>query len=149
MLFSAITALLISVLPKHENPFLFSIGLFSSYFILTVFGIVGLIFSVRPLVLNNDLSRRHLYRLLDDEIEYKFIAYAEEGLKKMSDDKPVPDFFNELQKFIKQNYANAHNVTKTTESVNPKMKKKDLMELIQSSNKLKVVERIKVKDLKR
>jgi hypothetical protein len=88
-------------------------------------------------------------KLLDDEIEYKFIAYAEEGLKKMSDDKPVPDFFNELQKFIKQNYANAHNVTKTTESVNPKMKKKDLMELIQSSNKLKVVERIKVKDLKR
>lgn len=34
MLFSAITALIISVLPKHENPFLFTVGLFSSYFIL-------------------------------------------------------------------------------------------------------------------
>jgi uncharacterized membrane protein len=104
MLFSAITALIISVLPKHESPFLFSIGLFSSYFILTgyralnfkmdevnllldkiiswsmmltgvimigynpifnhkinivltVFGIVGLIFSVRDLVLYKDLKR--------------------------------------------------------------------------------------------
>ena len=104
MFFSAITALLISVLPKHESPFLFSIGLFSSYFILTgyralnfkmnnvnllldkfiswsmiltgvimigynpifnkkvnivltVFGIVGLIISIRDLVLYNDLKR--------------------------------------------------------------------------------------------
>lgn len=35
MLLSAFTALIISVLPGHENPFLFSIGVFSSYFILT------------------------------------------------------------------------------------------------------------------
>lgn len=35
MLLSAFTALIISVLPRHENPFLFSIGVFSSYFILT------------------------------------------------------------------------------------------------------------------
>jgi uncharacterized membrane protein len=35
MLFSALTALIISVLPKHESPFLFSIGIFSSYFVLT------------------------------------------------------------------------------------------------------------------
>lgn len=35
MLFSSITALLISVLPKHESPYLFAIGIFSSYFILT------------------------------------------------------------------------------------------------------------------
>ena len=34
MLTSAFTALIISVLPMHENPFLFSIGIFSSYFIL-------------------------------------------------------------------------------------------------------------------
>lgn len=34
MLASAVTALIVSVLPGHENPFLFSIGLFSSYFIL-------------------------------------------------------------------------------------------------------------------
>jgi uncharacterized membrane protein len=35
MLFSAISALIIAVLPKHESPFLFTIGLFSSYFIIT------------------------------------------------------------------------------------------------------------------
>jgi len=35
MLFSAISALVIAVLPKHENAFLFTIGLFSSYFIIT------------------------------------------------------------------------------------------------------------------
>ena len=35
MLFSALSALVIAVLPKHESPFLFTIGLFSSYFIIT------------------------------------------------------------------------------------------------------------------
>lgn len=35
MLLSAVTALIISILPNHENPFLFAIGIFSSYFILT------------------------------------------------------------------------------------------------------------------
>jgi len=35
MLLSAFTALIISALPNHESPFLFSIGLFSSYFILS------------------------------------------------------------------------------------------------------------------
>ncbi|WP_298520977.1 DUF2306 domain-containing protein [uncultured Kordia sp.] len=35
MLFSALLALVIAVLPKHENAFLFTIGLFSSYFIIT------------------------------------------------------------------------------------------------------------------
>jgi uncharacterized membrane protein len=110
MLFSAVTALIIAILPKHESPFLFSIGLFSSYFILTgyralkyksenlkltidkliswsmiftgiimilynpivndkiniiltVFGLVGLIFSVRDLVLykdNNNLKKSWL-----------------------------------------------------------------------------------------
>jgi uncharacterized membrane protein len=35
MLSSALTALIISILPRHENPFLFSIGIFSSYFIIT------------------------------------------------------------------------------------------------------------------
>lgn len=35
MLFSAISALVIASLPGHLNPFLFSIGLFSSYFILS------------------------------------------------------------------------------------------------------------------
>ncbi len=35
MLFSAISALLIAFLPGHESPFLFAIGLFSSYFLLS------------------------------------------------------------------------------------------------------------------
>lgn len=35
MLLSAIAALLIAVLPYHENSFLFSIGLFSSYFLIS------------------------------------------------------------------------------------------------------------------
>ena len=104
MLISAIAAFIISVLPKHENPFLFSIGLFSSYFlisglrslqykqrefelkidkiiaylialtgfsmilypivlfsqlniILTVFGIVGIVFGFRDLKLFRDKER--------------------------------------------------------------------------------------------
>ena len=104
MLFSALTALIISFLPKHESPFLFSIGIFSSYFILTgkralnfktyngsliidkfisfvmiltglimilynpifnnkmniiltVFGLVGLIFSIRDLFLYRDINK--------------------------------------------------------------------------------------------
>lgn len=35
MLFSALTALIIASLPQHESPFLFSIGIFSCYFIVT------------------------------------------------------------------------------------------------------------------
>lgn len=35
MLLSALTALIIASLPKHESPFLFIIGFFSSYFIIT------------------------------------------------------------------------------------------------------------------
>lgn len=35
MLSSALAALVISVLPNHENAFLFSIGIFSSYFLLS------------------------------------------------------------------------------------------------------------------
>ena len=35
MLLSASTALIIASLPKHESPFLFAIGIFSSYFIIT------------------------------------------------------------------------------------------------------------------
>lgn len=104
MLFSALSAMVISTLPKHTSPFLFSIGIFSSYFIitgyralqfrkevgnlkndkiissimiitgilmilynpiinkrinivLTVFGLIGLIFSVRDLALFQNKSR--------------------------------------------------------------------------------------------
>lgn len=104
MLFSAISAFIISVLPNHESPFLFSIGLFSIYFlisglrslkfkqkefqlktekiiaylinltgivmilypvllfsklniILTVFGVVGIVFGLRDLKLFKDIKR--------------------------------------------------------------------------------------------
>ena len=104
MLFSAISAFIISVLPNHESPFLFSIGLFSTYFlisglrslkfkqkefqlktekiiaylitltgivmilypvllfsklniILTVFGVVGIVFGLRDLKLFKDIKR--------------------------------------------------------------------------------------------
>lgn len=35
MLLSGITAMIVAVLPKHESPFLFAIGIFSLYFVLT------------------------------------------------------------------------------------------------------------------
>lgn len=35
MLISAITALVVAVLPNHESPFLFAVGVFSLYFIVT------------------------------------------------------------------------------------------------------------------
>ena len=35
MLVSSITAMVVSLLPKHESPFLFAVGIFSLYFILT------------------------------------------------------------------------------------------------------------------
>lgn len=104
MLSAALIALIISVLPKHESSFLFSIGIFSSYFILTgyralrfknknlnlktdkiiswtmiitatlmlfyepllhqkinivqtTFGIIGLCFSIRDLVLYKDINK--------------------------------------------------------------------------------------------
>ncbi len=37
MLITAGLALIVSVMPKHENPFLFVIGIFSSYFVLSGF----------------------------------------------------------------------------------------------------------------
>lgn len=35
MMLSGILAMVVSILPKHENPFLFAIGIFSLYFVLT------------------------------------------------------------------------------------------------------------------
>jgi hypothetical protein len=46
MLISAIMALIISTLPNHKSPFLFSIAIFSSYFILT--GYRALKFKTNP-----------------------------------------------------------------------------------------------------
>jgi uncharacterized membrane protein len=35
MIFSGMIALIVAVLPNHENPFLFAVGIFSLYFVLT------------------------------------------------------------------------------------------------------------------
>ena len=58
MLVSALTSLVVAVLPNHENPFLFSIGLFSTYFLVS---------GIRALNL-----RKSNPRLLNDKI----IAFA-------------------------------------------------------------------------
>lgn len=55
MIVSAITALVVAVLPKHENPFLFSIGLFSIYFLLSGF---------RSLKYKRDLSGLKLDKII-------------------------------------------------------------------------------------
>lgn len=52
MLISALISLLIAVLPNHENPFLFSIGVFSSYFLLS--GYRSLQFKRKNIHLNID-----------------------------------------------------------------------------------------------
>lgn len=52
MLMSAITAMVIALLPHHESPFLFSVGIFSLYFILT--GKRALTFKKANLNLNVD-----------------------------------------------------------------------------------------------
>ena len=41
MLFSIAISLIIAILPKHENPFLFAIGIFSGYFALTGYRAIG------------------------------------------------------------------------------------------------------------
>lgn len=52
MLFSAISAFIISVLPNHESPFLFSIGLFSTYFLIS--GLRSLRFKHKEFQLKTD-----------------------------------------------------------------------------------------------
>lgn len=52
MLLSAISAFIISVLPNHESPFLFSIGLFSTYFLIS--GLRSLKFKQKELQLKTD-----------------------------------------------------------------------------------------------
>lgn len=52
MLISALISLMIAVLPNHENPFLFSIGVFSSYFLLS--GYRSLQFKRKNIHLNID-----------------------------------------------------------------------------------------------
>lgn len=48
--------------------------------------------------------------LLDDAIEERFIEFAVNKLNSMQDTQPVPNFFNELREYIKQQYAQTYNI---------------------------------------
>jgi len=61
MLISAITAFIISVLPNHESPFLFSIGLFSAYFLIS--GLRSLKFKQKEFQLKTDKIIAYLITL--------------------------------------------------------------------------------------
>ncbi len=61
MLFSAISAFIISVLPNHESPFLFSIGLFSTYFLIS--GLRSLKFKQKEFQLKTDKIIAYLITL--------------------------------------------------------------------------------------
>jgi uncharacterized membrane protein len=62
MLFSAISAINISVLPNHESPFLFSIGLFSTYFLVS--GLRSLKFKQKEFELKTDKIIAYLITLI-------------------------------------------------------------------------------------
>jgi len=51
--------------------------------------------------------------LLDDNIEFAFITYAQQLLDSMPDTDPLPNFFEELKKFIKEKYSSVYNLTNT------------------------------------
>ncbi|MFK8037527.1 MAG: DUF2306 domain-containing protein [Crocinitomicaceae bacterium] len=54
MLISAVTALFIALMPNHENPFLFAIGIFSTYLVLT--GYRALRFKRKQISLKLDIA---------------------------------------------------------------------------------------------
>ena len=76
MLISAIAAFIISVLPKHENPFLFSIGLFSSYFLIC--GLRSLQYKQREFELKIDKIIAYLIALTGfSMILYPIVLYSQ------------------------------------------------------------------------
>ena len=76
MLISAIAAFIISVLPKHENPFLFSIGLFSSYFLIS--GLRSLQYKQREFELKIDKIIAYLIALTGfSMILYPIVLYSQ------------------------------------------------------------------------
>jgi uncharacterized membrane protein len=75
MLFSAISAFIISVLPNHESPFLFSIGLFSTYFLVS--GLRSLKFKQKEFELKTDKIIAYLMTLTGIlMISYPIILYS-------------------------------------------------------------------------
>ena len=63
---------------------------------------------MRSLSIDNDVSV-----LLDDGIEYAFIDYAQNLILTLPDETAMPDFFEELKKFIKEKYSAIYNLIKT------------------------------------
>ncbi|WP_431109426.1 DUF2306 domain-containing protein [Winogradskyella poriferorum] len=75
MLFSAISAFIISVLPNHESPFLFSIGLFSTYFLIS--GLRSLKFKQKEIQLKTDKIIAYLITLIGIAmILYPIVLYS-------------------------------------------------------------------------
>lgn len=75
MLFSAISAFIISVLPNHESPFLFSIGLFSTYFLVS--GLRSLKFKQKEFELKTDKIIAYLITLTGiSMILYPIVLYS-------------------------------------------------------------------------
>lgn len=57
MLISAITAMFVAFLPNHENPFLFAVGVFSLYFVLTGYRALRFKFPNPNLLVDKWISR--------------------------------------------------------------------------------------------
>ncbi len=75
MLTSAIASFIISVLPNHESPFLFSIGLFSSYFLIS--GLRSLNFKLKEFSLRIDKIIAYLIMIIGScMILYPIILYS-------------------------------------------------------------------------
>jgi uncharacterized membrane protein len=75
MLFSAISAFLISIFPNHESPFLFSIGLFSAYFLIS--GLRSLNYKKKNFELRTDKIIAYLIFLTGiSMILYPIILYS-------------------------------------------------------------------------
>jgi uncharacterized membrane protein len=79
MLLSAFSALVVSVLPNHESPFLFSIGLFSTYFLVS--GIRSLKYKQEKIYLSTDKIIAYLICITGFVmVSYPIILYSKLNL---------------------------------------------------------------------
>ena len=78
----------------------------------------------------------------------------------MSDDEEIPNFFNELNKFIKGKYTKDYGIAKgvnlsKNESVRPSLSKSELIETVKDLGERhlvqprKVIKTLKIKDLRK
>lgn len=79
MLLSAFSALVVSVLPNHKSPFLFSIGIFSSYFLIS--GILSLRYKRKAVRLSIDKIIAYLICITGFAmVTYPIILYSKLNL---------------------------------------------------------------------